>query len=72
MERAQGNTTRAIDTAVQEFFKNNVVTFIDPHPSDHAQRWGFEKLLTRKNFEHGLKEEYLEISRDTKTVRLKK
>jgi hypothetical protein len=69
--RAVGNTTRAIDEAVQEFFTNDVVTFIDPHPTENAHRYGFEKLLRRLDFEHGLREEYLEIDRTVKVVRLK-
>ena len=69
--RAVGNTTRAIDESIQEFFNNNAVTFVDPCPTEHSQRYGFEKLLHRLEFEHGLCEDYLEISRIAKTVRLK-
>jgi len=69
--RGVGNTTRAIDAAIQEFFNTGNVTYIDPSPTENAQRFGFERLLNRLNFEHRLTEDYLIIDRVAGVVKKK-
>ncbi len=52
--RRSGQTTKLIDEAVQELFKNGKTTFNDHYTSGDVQRNGFRKLLERLHHEHHL------------------
>ena len=52
--RRSGQTTKLIDEAVQELFKNGETTFNDHHQSGDAHRDGLRALMKRLYREHHL------------------
>ena len=72
--RKNGNTTRIIDEAVQTLFTKGEVTIVDHYGTEIASTNAFYRFLDRLEAEHfrGMMNEYLEIDRKKRTVKLKK
>jgi hypothetical protein len=51
--RRSGRTTRIVDQAIQELFKNGYVFCRDHYPSKQMTEYVFKKVLKRLDFEHG-------------------
>jgi hypothetical protein len=71
--RRKGNTTRAIDAAIQMLFTTGRVQFADhaADPANRAQHTGFKKMVDRLAHEHGIKDGHgisVDLSRYTITL----
>ena len=68
IKQKSGNTTRTIDLAIQDFFKNRRVTFDDHHKTMENRRRVMKMFLHRLQVEHGIRREDLNFSVSSKGI----
>ena len=71
--RRSGRTTRQVDEAIQTLFNYGMVYWVDhaAMPDNMAQRHGFDILVRRLDFEHGLRSSNgLDVSRKMWKIKL--
>lgn len=69
--RRSGNTTRLVDTAIQNLFRGETILCLDHNGHNTADTTLMEKILRRLSIEHSIDRDEVVVNFDKKTIKLK-
>jgi hypothetical protein len=66
-----GRSTRIVDSAIQTFFQNGIVTIFDHHNTNRSNQGLLKRFLSRLKNEHGLDDKSVEVDSVKLTAKMK-